>query len=99
MPPLDYDHNGYFSVIEYDAMGWLDVEEPCLPGSELERNPDGSISVYFGDERCADKPNVIETTKGQEFNHGMRLYRPIDTEETRQFVEALRTNPVRPIQP
>jgi hypothetical protein len=38
VPPLDYERNGYFSVIKYDGMGWLDVDRPGLSGSELVRN-------------------------------------------------------------
>lgn len=90
VPPLDYEHNGYFSVIKYDGMGWLDVERPCLPDTELERNEDGTISIWFGDERVAGKPNVIETTEGQKFFHGIRLYRPKDVDETRAFIERVR---------
>ncbi len=97
VPPLDYDHNGYFSVIKYDEMGWIDVEKPCLPDSEIERNPDGSISIYFGDGRCAGEPNVIEATEGQKFYYGIRLYRPLDAEETHQFIEGLRSTPIQPV--
>ncbi|MEU4317290.1 DUF1214 domain-containing protein [Nocardia fluminea] len=96
VPPLDYDHNGYFSVIKYDEMGWLDVEQPGLSDSDLTRNDDGTISVWFGDDRVAGNPNVIRTTEGQKFYYGMRLYRPRDTEETRHFIEQIRSTPITP---
>jgi hypothetical protein len=99
VPPLDYDHNGYFSVIKYDAMGWLDVEQPCLPDSDLERNADGTISIYFGDDRCADRANVIQTSEGQQFYYGMRLYRPLDPDQTREYIEQLRATPIHPVAP
>ncbi|MDF2894151.1 MAG: soluble lytic murein transglycosylase [Rhodococcus erythropolis] len=97
VPPLDYKHNGYFSVIKYDEMGWLDVERPGLSDRELVRNDDGTISVWFGDDRIADKPNVIRATEGQKFYYGMRVYRPHDVEETRQFIEKVRSMPLRPV--
>ncbi|PJJ57755.1 uncharacterized protein DUF1214 [Mumia flava] len=96
VPPLDYEHNGYFSVIKYDDAGWLDVDRPGFSDTELERNPDGTITIWFGDERCAGKPNVIETREGQEFFHGIRLYRPRDVDETRAFIERLRSTPLVP---
>lgn len=96
VPPLDYERNGYFSVIKYDGMGWLDVDRPGLSDSELVRNDDGTISIWFGDDRVANKPNVIRATEGQKFYYGMRLYRPRDVEETRQFIEQVRSTPITP---
>ena len=96
VPPLDFDHNGYFSVIKYDDMGWIDVDKPCLPDHEIERNADGTISICFGDDRCADSPNVIETTEGQMFYYGIRLYRPLDAAETVSYIERLRATPIQP---
>ncbi|MBD8078397.1 DUF1214 domain-containing protein [Cellulosimicrobium arenosum] len=99
VPSLDDDHNGYFSVIKYDEKGWLDVERPCLSGPELARNDDGTITVWFGDERVTGKPNVIETTEGQEYFFAIRLYRPKDVDQTRAYVAALVDNPAAPAQP
>lgn len=99
VPPLDYEHNGYFSVIKYDEKGWLDVDRPCLSDGDLVRDDDGTITVWFGDSRCDGKPNVIETAEGQDYYFGIRLYRPQDVDETRAFIEELRTNPARPATP
>jgi hypothetical protein len=52
--------------------------------------------VWFGDDRVAGKPNVIRTTEGQKFYYGMRLYRPRDTEETRRYIEQIRSTPIPP---
>ncbi|GAA1509766.1 hypothetical protein BJ978_001150 [Agromyces terreus] len=93
VPPLDYEHNGYFSVIKYDEKGWLDVEKPCLTDNELTRNDDGTITVRFGDGRCGSE-NLIEATEGQRYFYGIRLYRPKDVDETRAFIEQLRANPI-----
>ncbi|MFK4834345.1 hypothetical protein ACI3KY_01295 [Microbacterium sp. ZW T2_14] len=96
VPPLDYDHNGYFSVIKYDEMGWLDVEKPALADTDITRNNDGTISIWFGDERAAGKPNVIETTEGQKFYYGIRLYRPVSAEAGVEFIDELRDKPIQP---
>lgn len=96
VPPLDWEHNGYFSVIKYDDMGWLDVERPCLADTDIVRNDDGTVSIWFGDQRVAGKPNVIEATEGQKFYYGIRLYRPRDAEQTRRFIENLRATPITP---
>ncbi|MCX5392816.1 DUF1214 domain-containing protein [Streptomyces sp. NBC_00094] len=99
VPPLDFDHNGYFSVIKYDSKGWLDVARPGLSDKELVRNDDGTITVWFGDERTAGKPNVIATTEGQDYYFGMRLYRPKDVDDTRKFIADLKATPVKPVAP
>ncbi|MFK0142798.1 DUF1254 domain-containing protein [Streptomyces murinus] len=96
VPPLDFEHNGYFSVIKYDSKGWLDVQRPGLSDSDLVRNDDGTITVWFGDERVGSLPNVIETTEGQEYYFGIRLYRPKGVEETRQFIADLTATPAKP---
>ncbi|MEV6656301.1 DUF1214 domain-containing protein [Nocardia fluminea] len=96
LPPLDYEHNGYFSVIKYDEMGWLDVERPGLSDNELARNPDGTISIWFGDERVAGEANVIRATEGQKFYYGIRLYRPLDAQETVEYIATLRSAGLTP---
>ncbi|MBW8172612.1 hypothetical protein K0651_06055 [Ornithinimicrobium sp. Arc0846-15] len=93
VPPLDYDHNGYFLIIKYDNKGWLDVEKPCLTDTDLARNEDGTITVRFGNAKCGAE-NLIETTAGQQYFYGIRLYRPKDIDETREFIEQLRANPI-----
>ncbi|GII98543.1 hypothetical protein CLV28_0868 [Sediminihabitans luteus] len=95
VPPLDYANNGYFSVIKYTDSGWLDVARPGLSDTEIVRDDDGRITICFGDGRC-DHPNTIETQEGQRFFHGMRMYRPLDVEETKAYIERLRATPPRP---
>ena len=97
VPPLDYQRHGYFSVIKFDESGWLDVARPGLSDHEIERNADGTITIWFGDDRCSDRANVIETTEGQNFCYGIRLHRPRDVEETRAYIERLRRNPIQPL--
>lgn len=90
VPPLDFEHNGFYSVVKYDERGWLDSEHPAIAGNEMMRNGDGTISVYFGDDTCVARGNVIRTTAGRTFRYGIRLYRPRDVEETGEYVERLR---------
>ncbi len=37
---------------------------------------------------------MIETTKGQKFNYGLRLYRPLDADQTQEFIANLAKNPI-----
>lgn len=90
VPPVDPDRGGFYSVVRYGEHGWLDSERPALAGTTMGRNGDGTVSVYFGDDTCVASGNVIRTTAGQRFRYGMRLYRPRDVEETREYVERLR---------
>ncbi|GAA2042205.1 DUF1214 domain-containing protein [Agromyces tropicus] len=94
VPPLDVDHHGWFSVVKYDARGRLDLERAGMVGSELTRNGDGSISVYFGDEFCIGRGNIIAAEAGETFRYAIRLYRPRDVAETRDYVDGLRARPV-----
>ncbi|MGR0220060.1 hypothetical protein [Agromyces sp. ZXT2-6] len=91
VPPVDLDRNGFYSVVKYDDDGRLDVDRPAIAGTEMMRNGDGTISVYFGDDTCIASGNVIRTTAGRRFRYGMRLYRPRDVEEARQYIEGLRS--------
>ncbi|MEU4810212.1 hypothetical protein AB0H20_13535 [Nocardia fluminea] len=38
----------------------------------------------------------MRATEGQKFYYGMRLYRPRDTEETRRYIEQIRSTPIPP---
>lgn len=91
IPPVDLDRHGFYSVVRYGDHGWLDSDHPSIAGPEMGRNGDGTVSVYFGDDTCVATGNVIRTTAGQRFRYAMRLYRPRDVEETREYVERLRT--------
>lgn len=90
IPPVDADRHGFYSVVRYDEHGWLDNDHPSIAGPEMGRNGDGTVSVYFGDDTCVATGNVIRTTAGRRFRYAMRLYRPRDVEETREYVERLR---------
>ncbi|KQR08590.1 hypothetical protein ASF78_20330 [Cellulomonas sp. Leaf334] len=72
------------------------MARPGRSHNELVPNDDGTISIWFGDERCAGKPNVIEATEGQRFYYGIRMYRPLDADETVAYVDRLRTAPISP---
>jgi hypothetical protein len=89
VPPVDFERNGFYSVVKYDERGWLDSEHSAIAGTEMMRNGDGSISVYFGDDTCVARGNVFRTAAGERFRYGLRLYRPRDVEETREYVERL----------
>ncbi len=99
-PPLDCEHTGYFSVTKYDSMGLAAYRRalPCIvcTGPKLDRNEDGSITVVFGDDRCAGRSNVKETTEGQKSYYGLGLYRLVDVAETVESINTVRDSPPRP---
>ncbi len=87
-PPLNFENNGYFSVIQYDKAGWLDVEKAGYAMSEMTVNEDGSYTVHYG--KCAvDTINHLEANEG--YYWGLRFYRPNNAQELASFVEEIRT--------
>jgi hypothetical protein len=43
------------------------------------------------------RPGLIETAEGQRFYHWIRLYRPLHVDETRRYIEKLRSIPLQPV--
>jgi hypothetical protein len=55
----------------------------------MGRSRSGSVT------RAARRPTG-STTRGQDFSHGIRLYRPLDVDQTRRHIEGLRSHPITP---
>jgi hypothetical protein len=89
VPPVDHARGGFYSVVKYDERGRLADDHSRMVGSEMMRNGDGTVSVYFGDDTCVARGNVFRTTRGERFRYGMRLYRPRNPDEARRYVERL----------
>ncbi|MGR2751879.1 hypothetical protein [Agromyces arachidis] len=90
VPPVDPDRHGFFSVARYDERGRIDVEPAAIAGAEMTRNGDRTVSVYFGDDGCVARGNVLRTAPGQVFRYAMRIYGPADGAQARRYVAALR---------
>jgi hypothetical protein len=93
-PPPVEPGLGSYSVLKFDDAGHLDPAHPGFAGTDLIRNGDGSISVWFGDASCAARPNVIPTEAGERFRYAMRIRRPRSVEEGRDYLRALRAKPL-----
>ena len=68
--------DGFWSISVYNAEGYVDQSDPnsnSINSVTATPNPDGSITVNFGE--CAyDRPNCVPITAG--WNYVVRLYRP-----------------------
>ncbi|MEI5582613.1 MULTISPECIES: DUF1254 domain-containing protein [unclassified Agromyces] len=89
VPPVEHDRGGFYSIAKYDERGRLADDHARIAGSEMMRNGDGTVSVYFGDDTCVATGNVIRTAAGERFRYAMRIYRPRDADETRRYVDRL----------
>lgn len=89
-PPVDVERNGFYSVVRYDDDGRLDVDHASIASTDMMRNGDGTISVYFGGDACMAMGNVIRTERGQTFRYAMRLYRPRHPGEIARYLDGLR---------
>lgn len=72
----DVPVDGFWSISVYNAAGYFEPNERdayTINNITGERNPDGSITVRFGDWP-AGTPNAIPTPEG--WNYLVRLYRP-----------------------
>jgi len=87
-PPLD-PAAGSYSVLKFDDAGRLSADQAGFAGGELIRNGDGSISIWFGDEACAARPNVIPVVQGERFRYAMRIRRPRGVDQARTYLAAL----------
>ncbi len=86
-PPLNYANNGYFSVIQYNKLGWLDVEKAGYSMSEMTVNKDGSYTVHYG--KCpSNAVNHIEANEG--YFWGIRCYRPNNAQELASYINEIR---------
>lgn len=88
VPPVDSER-GFYSVVKYDQRGRAGGGHTAIAGTEMMRNGDGTVSVYFGDDTCVATGNVIRTGPRERFRYAMRVYRPRDAEETRQYLARL----------
>lgn len=75
----------FWSVIAVDSQRFRVLPNPLNRflinnQSGVEYNPDGSLTLYFADQKPADAPdaNWLPTPKGQKFRLTFRFYRPTE---------------------
>ena len=86
-PNLDFEgRGGYYSLTTYGANGWIDSEQFYASGESMRDNGDGTVSVTFNCETGAEYD--FEVSEG--WAGVLRLYEPIDVNETLEYMEALR---------
>ncbi|MGR5539064.1 hypothetical protein ACPV5V_10550 [Vibrio campbellii] len=86
-PNLDQEgRGGYYSLTTYAANGWIESEQFYASGEDMRDNGDGTVSVTFncGTGEVYD----FEVTEG--WAGVLRLYEPVDVEETLEYMETLR---------
>lgn len=72
----EYKSNGFWSLTVYGKDGYMKNENNYLNASNVELNPDGTLTVYFGSKENTpkDAKNRLDITDG--WNFLMRVYLP-----------------------
>ncbi len=90
-PDLDYkNRGGYWSITTYSAQGWIETDKFYLPGEKMQDNGNGTSTAYFN---CPDVANSLKITEG--WTGIVRLYEPVDVQESLKHVEKLGTIPLK----
>jgi len=82
-PNLDYDGGGFFSLTTYNAESWIEHENFHIGQERMKHNADGTVTIDFN----CDTPYSVTVSEG--WNGSFRLYRPIDVQETVEYVDKL----------
>jgi hypothetical protein len=65
----------FWSITMYGGDGFMKSDNTILNNRNVELNPDGTFTVFFGSEAlCGNRPNRLDTSEG--WNFLMRVYRP-----------------------
>ncbi|MBE9476039.1 MAG: DUF1214 domain-containing protein, partial [Proteobacteria bacterium] len=84
-PNLDFENGGFFSLTTYNAESWIAEDNFYIGHEDMLDNGDGTLSIDFN---CDTSHSV---TVGQGWNGTFRFYKPVDTNETVDFVNNLMT--------
>jgi len=57
-PETDESRGGFWSVITYDAEGWIARDKASICGADVAPNADGSCTIHFN---SPGKPNNVDT--------------------------------------
>lgn len=82
VPTLQYDNKAYYSITTYDLAGWVATDNFYIGNDDMQQNDDGTATVYFN---CPDIENSL--TVVEDWTAVYRMYRPVDVEESINYVE------------
>jgi hypothetical protein len=84
-PNLEFENGGFFSLTTYDAESWIAEDNFYIGHKRMLENSDGTMTIDFN----CDTPYSV--TVGEGWNGTFRLYKPVDVNETIDFVNHLLT--------
>jgi hypothetical protein len=79
-PNLDYGNGGFFSLTTYNEESWIEYDNFHIADERMKDNGDGTLSIDFN----CDTPHSV--TVGEGWNGTFRLYKPVDIQETIDWV-------------
>ncbi|CAM4216389.1 DUF1254 domain-containing protein [Vibrio agarivorans] len=93
-PNLDVEgRGGYFSLTTYGADGWIDSERFYTSGESMRDNGDGTVSMTFN---CGSG-EVYDFEVSEGWAGVLRLYEPVNVQETLDYMETLRGIQIKPL--
>ena len=84
-PNLDFEDGGFYSLTTYNAESWIEGDQFYIGHDRMKDNGDGTMTIDFN----CDTPNAV--TVGEGWNGTFRLYKPVDVQETVEYVNHLMT--------
>lgn len=84
-PNLDYENGGFFSLTTYNAESWIVEDNFYIGHKRMLDNGDGTMTIDFN----CDTPHSVTVSEG--WNGTFRFYKPVDVNETVDFVNHLLT--------
>lgn len=89
-PKLDFDRGGFFSITTYNAESWIGEENFYIGMDRMKDNGDGTVTVDFN----SDTSYSVDVSK--DWNGTLRMYLPLDEEESVKAMNHFMTIPVEP---
>jgi hypothetical protein len=84
-PNLDFENGGFFSLTTYNAESWIEGDNFYIGHERMKDNSDGTMTIDFN---CDTDYSV---TVGENWNGSFRFYKPVNVQETINYVNNLMT--------
>jgi hypothetical protein len=84
-PNLDFENGGFFSLTTYNAESWIEGDNFYIGHERMKDNGNGTMTIDFN---CNTDYSV---TVGEGWNGTFRFYKPVNVQETIDYVNNLMT--------